>query len=43
LANKIQSVCAMDFDELKAIGMENRKEFLKLDLLFKENICKFVK
>jgi hypothetical protein len=43
LANNIQSVCAMDFDELKAIGMENRKEFLKLDLLFKENICKFVK
>ncbi len=43
LANKIQSVCAMDFEELKAIGMENRKEFLKLDLLFKENICKFVK
>jgi hypothetical protein len=28
---------------LKAIGMGNRKEFLKLDLLFKENICKFVK
>jgi hypothetical protein len=43
LANKIQSVCAMDFDELKAIGMENRKEFLKLDIVFKENICKFVK
>lgn len=43
LANTIESVYNMDFEELKAIGMENRKEFLKLDLLFKENICKFVK
>ena len=43
LSNKIQAVFNMDFEELKLLGMGNRKEFLRLDAVFKENLLKFVK
>ncbi len=43
LANKIQAVYKMDFEELIEIGKENRKKYLALDVVFKENLIKFVK
>jgi hypothetical protein len=33
----------MDFEELIEIGKENRKKYLALDVVFKENLIKFVK
>jgi glycosyltransferase involved in cell wall biosynthesis len=43
LANKIQAVYKMDFDELIEIGKLNREKYLALDVAFKENLIKFVK
>ena len=43
LSNKIQAVFNMDFEELRQIGIENRKKYLQLDTFFKDKLLKFVK
>lgn len=43
LANKIQSVCNMEYSELIEIGKQNREKYLQLDAEFKNNLLKFVK